>query len=222
LKRFQTAESCTACKKWQSMPSVRRRVTVRKFRSVRSSIFAGLAGVEGPRVPLMLGDAPSLLEHLESNLENNQLGKRSLTIRPRVTAYYRDRFVRVPIPSLSPIIPFVYRYLWSLFLPSLPFEFFFPVFFIFYVWPRPMIYILHPQDSTNPAGSRSEQSDSPPSCRPWGVSYLPPPRLPLFRGKISYYGGNFRFLACVFASYSGSSFFVLFRHSILESSHFIL
>jgi hypothetical protein len=86
-------------------------VTVRKFRSVRSSIFAGLAGVEGPRVPLMLGDAPSLLEHLESNLENNQLGKRSLTIRPRVTAYYRDRFVRVPIPSLSPIIPFVYRYL---------------------------------------------------------------------------------------------------------------
>jgi hypothetical protein len=92
------------------MPSVRRRITVRKFRSVRSSIFAGLAGVEGPRVPLMLGDAPSLLEHLESNLENNQLGKRSLTIRPRITANYRDRFVRVPIPSLSPIIPFVYRY----------------------------------------------------------------------------------------------------------------
>jgi hypothetical protein len=92
------------------MPSVRRRVTVRKFRSVRSSIFAGLAGVEGPRVPLILGDAPSLLEHLESNLENNQLGKRSLTIRPRVTANYRDRFVRVPIRSLSPIISFVYRY----------------------------------------------------------------------------------------------------------------
>jgi hypothetical protein len=45
----------------------------------------------------MLEDAPSLLEHLDSNLENNQLAKRSLTVRPKVTAYYRDRFVRVPI-----------------------------------------------------------------------------------------------------------------------------
>jgi hypothetical protein len=84
-------------------------VTVRKFRSLCFSIFAGLAGVEGPRDSLMLGDAPSLLEHLESNLESNQLGKRSLTVRPRVTVYYRDRYVRVPIPSLSPIMPFAYR-----------------------------------------------------------------------------------------------------------------
>jgi hypothetical protein len=79
-------------------------VTVRKFRSVCSSIFAGLAGEEGPRVSLMLGDAPSLLEHLKSNLENNQLGKHSLTVRPRVTAYYRDRFVRslfLPYPPSS-------------------------------------------------------------------------------------------------------------------------
>jgi hypothetical protein len=69
----------------------------------------GRSGRPIPRVPLMLGDAPSLPEHLESNLENNQLGKYSLTVRPRVTAYYRDRFARVPIPFLSPIIPFVYR-----------------------------------------------------------------------------------------------------------------
>jgi hypothetical protein len=69
----------------------------------------------------MLGDAPSLLEHLDSILENNQLAKRSLTVRPRVTAYYGDRFVRVPIPSLSPIIPFVYR--------DLPFYLVFPLSF---------------------------------------------------------------------------------------------
>jgi hypothetical protein len=108
-------------------------VTVRKFRSVRSSIFAGLAGVEGPRVPLMLGDAPSLLEHLESNLENNQLGKRSLTIRPRVTAYQGDRFVRVPILPYPPLS----RLFIVIFDPSFylvfPLSFFFPVFFIFYV-----------------------------------------------------------------------------------------
>jgi hypothetical protein len=81
-------------------------VTVRKSRFVRFLVFADLAGVEGLRVPLMLGDAPSLLEHLESN----QLGERSLTVRPRVTACYRDRFVRVPFPSRSLTIPFAYRY----------------------------------------------------------------------------------------------------------------
>jgi hypothetical protein len=62
------------------------------------------AGVEGPWVPLMLGDAQSLLEHFESNLQSNQLSKLSLTIRPRVIACYRDCFVRVlflPDPSSS-------------------------------------------------------------------------------------------------------------------------
>jgi hypothetical protein len=113
-------------------------VTVRKFRSVCSSIFAGLAGVEGPRVPLMLGDAPSLLEHLESNLENNQLGKHSLTVRPRVTAYYRDRFVRslfLPYPPSSRSFIVIVDPSFYLVFPLI---FFFSVFFIFYVWPRPM------------------------------------------------------------------------------------
>jgi hypothetical protein len=57
----------------------------------------------------MLGDAPSLLEHLKSNFESNQLGKCSLTVRPKVTACYRDRFVRVLFRSRSLIIPFAYR-----------------------------------------------------------------------------------------------------------------
>jgi hypothetical protein len=52
--------------------------------------------VEGPWVPLMLGDAASLLIHLESNLKNNQFSKLSLAIRARVTACYRDCSVRVP------------------------------------------------------------------------------------------------------------------------------
>jgi hypothetical protein len=76
-------------------------VTVRKFHSVRFSFFADLAGVEGPWVPLMLGDAPSLLEHLESNLKSNEFSKLSLAVRLRVIACYRDRFVCVfsfPIP----------------------------------------------------------------------------------------------------------------------------
>jgi hypothetical protein len=76
----------------------KRVVTVRKFHSVR---FADLAGVEGPWVPLMLGDAPSLLEHLESNLKSNEFSKLSLAVRLRVIACYRDRFVCVfsfPIP----------------------------------------------------------------------------------------------------------------------------
>jgi hypothetical protein len=66
--------------------------------------FADLAGVEGPWVPLMLGDVPSLLEHLESNLKSNEFSKLSLTVRPRVIACYRDRFVCVfflPDPSSS-------------------------------------------------------------------------------------------------------------------------
>jgi hypothetical protein len=63
--------------------------------------FADLAGVEGPWVPLMLGDAPSLLEHLESNLKSNEFSKLSLAVRLRAIACYRDRFVCVfsfPIP----------------------------------------------------------------------------------------------------------------------------
>jgi hypothetical protein len=67
-------------------------------------VFLDLAGVEGPWVPLMLGDAPSLLEHLESNLKSNEFSKLSLTVRPRVIACYRDRFVCVlflPDPSSS-------------------------------------------------------------------------------------------------------------------------
>jgi hypothetical protein len=66
--------------------------------------FADLAGVEGPWVPLMLGDAPSLLEHLESNLKSNEFSKLSLAVRLRVIACYRDRFVCVfflPDPSSS-------------------------------------------------------------------------------------------------------------------------
>jgi hypothetical protein len=42
--------------------------------------------VEGPWVPLMLGDAPSLLEHLESNLKSNEFSKLSLAVRLRVIA----------------------------------------------------------------------------------------------------------------------------------------
>jgi hypothetical protein len=51
--------------------------------------------------PLMLGDAPSLLEHLESNLKSNEFSKLSLAVRLRAIACYRDRFVCVfsfPIP----------------------------------------------------------------------------------------------------------------------------
>jgi hypothetical protein len=52
----------------------------------------------------MLGDAPSLLEHLESNLKSNEFSKLSLAVRLRVIACYRDRFVCVfflPDPSSS-------------------------------------------------------------------------------------------------------------------------
>jgi hypothetical protein len=77
-------------------------------RSFFGFFFADLVGVEGPWVPLMLGDAPSLLEHLESNLKSNQLSKLSLTVKPRVTACYRDCFVRVPF-SRSLSIPFASR-----------------------------------------------------------------------------------------------------------------
>jgi hypothetical protein len=59
-------------------------LSVRKFRPVRFSFFADLAGVEGPWVPLMLGDAQ--FEHLESNLRSNEFSKLSLTVRPRVIA----------------------------------------------------------------------------------------------------------------------------------------
>jgi hypothetical protein len=97
---------------------VQRVVTVRKFHSVRFSFFADLAGVEGPWVPLMLGDAPSLLEHLESNLKSNEFSKLSLAVRLRVIACYRDRFVCVfsfPIPH-PPV-----RLSLSLILSTLPF-----------------------------------------------------------------------------------------------------
>jgi hypothetical protein len=63
-------------------------------------VFCGF----GPWVPLMLGDAPSLLEHLESSLKSNEFSKLSLIVRPRVIACYRDRFVCVfflPDPSSS-------------------------------------------------------------------------------------------------------------------------
>jgi hypothetical protein len=73
-------------------------------RSFFGFFFADLAGVEGPWVPLMLRDAPSLLEHLESNLKSNEFSKLSLAVRLRVIACYRDRFVCVffvPDPSSS-------------------------------------------------------------------------------------------------------------------------
>jgi hypothetical protein len=78
--------------------------TVSRFENLIPFVFrffADLAGVEGPWVPLMLGDAPSLLEHLESNLKSNEFSKLSLAVRLRVIACYRDRFVCVfsfPIP----------------------------------------------------------------------------------------------------------------------------
>jgi hypothetical protein len=98
--------------------------------------FADLAGVEGPWVPLMLGDAPSLLEHLESNLKSNEFSKLSLAVRLRVIACYRDRFVCVfsfPIPH-PPV-----RLSLSLILSTLPSFFWFSLsaFLRFlFVWPQ--------------------------------------------------------------------------------------
>jgi hypothetical protein len=92
--------------------------------------------VEGPWVPLMLGDAPSLLEHLESNPKSNEFSKLSLTVRPRVIACYRDRFVCVfsfPIPH-PPV-----RLSLSLILSTLPSFFWFSLsaFLRFlFVWPQ--------------------------------------------------------------------------------------
>jgi hypothetical protein len=98
-----------------------------KSRSVRFLVFADLVGVEGPGVPLMLGDAP-LLEHLESNLKSNEFSKLSLTVRPRVTACYRNRCVCVlflPDPPASRSLVVVVKP----FLFCLPFEFFCRFFF---------------------------------------------------------------------------------------------
>jgi hypothetical protein len=95
--------------------------------------FAHLAGVEGPWVPLMLGDAPSLLEHLESNLKSNEFSKLSLTVRPRVIACYRDRFVCVfflPNPSSSRSLVVVVNPFYLAFSFGFPCRFFF-VFFSF-------------------------------------------------------------------------------------------
>jgi hypothetical protein len=109
-------------------------VTVRKFCSVRFSFFfADLAGVEGQWVPLMLGDAPSLLEHLKSNLKSNEFSKLSLTVRPRVIASYRDRFVCVfflPDPSSSRSLVVVVNPFYLAFTFGFPCRFFF-VFFLF-------------------------------------------------------------------------------------------
>jgi hypothetical protein len=93
--------------------------------------FADLAGVKGPWVPLMLGDAPSLLEHLESNLKSNEFSKLSLTVRPRVIACYRDRFVCVfflPDPSSSRSLVIVVNPFYLAFSFGFPCRFFF-VFF---------------------------------------------------------------------------------------------
>jgi hypothetical protein len=95
--------------------------------------FADLAGVEGPWVPLMLGDAPSLLEHLESNLKSNEFSKLSLTVRPRVIACYRDRFVCVfflPDPSSSRSLVVVVNPFYLAFSFGFPCRLFF-VFFSF-------------------------------------------------------------------------------------------
>jgi hypothetical protein len=95
--------------------------------------FADLAGVEGPWVPLMLGDAPSLLEHLESNLKSNEFSKLSLAVRLRVIACYRDRFVCVffvPDPSSSRSLVVVVNPFYLAFSFGFPCRLFF-VFFSF-------------------------------------------------------------------------------------------
>jgi hypothetical protein len=109
-------------------------VTVRKFCSVRFSFFLRIwPEWESPWVPLMLGDAPSLLEHLESNLKSNEFSKLSLTVRPRVIACYRDRFVCVfflPDPSSSRSLVVVVNPFYLAFSSGFPCRFFF-VFFLF-------------------------------------------------------------------------------------------
>ncbi|KAH0810802.1 hypothetical protein GEV33_011989 [Tenebrio molitor] len=89
-------------------PNLNNFVTVRKYRSVRFLVFADLAGVEGPWVLLMLEDAPSLLEHLESNLKIDEFSKLLLTIlssRPRV--YRSWSYLFPPLTAL-----FIYRNTW--------------------------------------------------------------------------------------------------------------
>jgi hypothetical protein len=79
----------------------------------------------------MLGDAPSLLGHLESNLKSNEFSKLSLTVRPRVIACYRDRFVCVfflPDPSSSRSLVVVVNPFYLAFSFGFPCRFFF-VFF---------------------------------------------------------------------------------------------
>jgi hypothetical protein len=128
--------TCTLCKLLERMVNARIMwyiVTVRKFHSVRFSFFADLAGVEGPWVPLMLGDAPSLLEHLESNLKSNEFSKLSLAVRLRVIACYRDRFVCVffvPDPSSSRSLVVVVNPFYLAFSFGFPCRLFF-VFFSF-------------------------------------------------------------------------------------------
>jgi hypothetical protein len=76
----------------------------------------------------MLGDAPLLLEHLESNLKSNEFSKLSLTIRPRVIACYRDRFVCVfflPDPSSSRSLVVVVNPFYLAFSFGFPCRFFF-------------------------------------------------------------------------------------------------
>jgi hypothetical protein len=109
-------------------------IVIQKSRSLRFLVFADLAGVEGPKVPLMLGDVPSLLEHLESNLKGNQPSKLSLTVRLRVTACYRKCFVRVPFfpdpsssHSLAVVVDPSFRLAFSL-------SFSCRFLFIFHVW----------------------------------------------------------------------------------------
>jgi hypothetical protein len=95
--------------------------------------FADLAGVEGPWVSLMLGDAPSLLEHLESNLKSNEFSTLSLTVRLRVIACYRDCFVCVffvPDPSSSRSLVVVVNPFYLAFSFGFPCRLFF-VFFSF-------------------------------------------------------------------------------------------
>jgi hypothetical protein len=70
-------------------------VTVRKSLSVCSFVLVNVAEVESPWVPLMVEDIPSLLEHLKSN----QLGKRSFTIRSRVTILTNLYYCQTLVPS---------------------------------------------------------------------------------------------------------------------------
>jgi hypothetical protein len=118
--------------------------------------------LEGPRVPLMLGDVPPLLEHLESN----QLGEGSLIIRPRVTA----------LPQLFCSCPFSFP------IPHLPVRFSLSLVLLstlpsFLVFLSVSFYLLHLAPAEETAGtvpfSSKFQRDSSyiPSglsgCEPW-------------------------------------------------------